>query len=276
MVIWQSFKNWWSDDPLTQSAAAAFFAVLSLPGLLILLLGIASLFMESARVETTVFNHVEAMIGADTARNMNQIVDHTQQEDRDTIAFLVGLSTLLFGATGLFIHLQKSLNNIWDVTTYTPPRYRFKAIKNRLVSMGLILIIGFLMTISMALTALITLLSEYLSQFMPDVVLFMVHAINFVIALITTVILFTLIYKVLPDHTVNFKSALHGGMFAACVFKIGEYGLNFYFEAAKPHTAYGAAGSIILLMLWVFFTCMIIFIGAEMTKVLQNKNSHTA
>jgi membrane protein len=264
----KTIKHWWNDDPFTQSAAAAFYAVLSMPGLLILVMGIAALFMEGARVETTVFNHLEAMMGAKVADNISNILNRTQYGDQDLKALIIGLITLMFGASGFFVQLQRSFNHIWDIKNQA---IRFGMIKSRLLSLGLIIAVGVLMVISMAVTSFITLLSEWLSQNLPDFVLFAVYGLNFVLSLSVTAILFGLLYKVLPDTHVGYRNALKGGIFAAVIFKIAEYGLNFYFEAVKPHTAFGAAGSIILVMLWVYFSCMIIFIGAELSKTLQQK-----
>lgn len=261
----KAFKNWLADDPSTQSAAAAYYAVFSLPGLLIIIMAFAALFFDQQRVEAEILGHIRSLLGANTASSIDQIVRETQQGDRDFWAMIIGTLTLAFGATGLFAQLQRSLNRIWEVELKKSAGW-FAFLKTRLISFGVILIIGFLLLISLSLTTAMTVFGEWISvQLSPDLAdgLFILSsAFSFLII----AVLFTLIFKILPDAQVPLRAAFFGGILSAVLFTIGEHTLNYYFEIAQPQSSFGAAGSVVLLMLWVSYSCMILLIGAEFSR----------
>jgi membrane protein len=264
-VINKTFRNWLDDDPFTQSAAAAYYAIFSLPGLLIIVMAVAAIFFDQQRVEKEILGHLDNMVGRDASRTVQDIVEETQRGKRDFWAMLVGFVTLAFGATGLFAHLQRSLNRIWGVEVAKKAGW-YAFLKSRLTSFGLILIIGFLLLISLSLTAFFNLFSEWLAtQFSPEFArgsMLMSNIMSFLIV----VVLFALIFKILPDAQVGWKVSFYGGILTAVLFSVGEYALNFYFEIAEPQSSFGAAGSVILVMLWVSYSCLILLIGAEFSK----------
>ncbi len=273
-LIAQALKNWIADDPFSQSAAAAYYAIFSLPGLLIIIMALAALFFDQAHVQDAVIGNLRTMLGADAASSINNIVMETQHENRDIWAFIAGLATLAFGATGLFSQLQKSLNRIFEVEVKKSTGW-IKFIKNRAISFGLILIIGFLLLISLSVTTVISLFSDWVSNLLSIDWTILLIFINLCVSFIIITALFTLIFKILPDAYVSWRSALAGGMLSTVFFNGGEYALQYYFELAKPASSFGAAGSIILVMLWVSYSCMILFIGAEFAKIYaENHQGH--
>ncbi len=271
-VLKKTFRNWLEDDPFTQSAAAAYYAIFSLPGLLIIVMAIAAIFFDQQRVEEEILGHIKEMIGRDASKSVQEIVEETQQEKRGFWAMVAGIVTLVFGATGLFAHLQRSLNRIWSVEVKKTAGW-LAFLKSRLTSFSLILIIGFLLLISLTLTAFFNLFSEWLaSQTSPDFakgLMLMSNAVSFLII----AVLFTLIFKILPDAYVPWRASFYGGLLTACLFSVGEYALNFYFELAEPHSSFGAAGSVILVMLWVSYSCLILLVGAEFSKTYTQENA---
>ena len=260
------------DDPFTQSAAAAYYAIFALPGLLIIVMAIAAFVFDQSRVEAEVLGHITNILGAQAAQNVNQIVTETQQGDRDTWAMIAGIITLLFGATGLFAQLQRSLNRIWEVEVKKSAGL-LAFLKTRLISFSVILVIGFLLLVSLSLTAIINLLGEWISaQFSPSLATIL-SLVNMTFSFLTITALFTFIFKMLPDAIVSWRSAFFGGALSTILFTIGEYALNYYFKLAEPQSSFGAAGSIILLMLWVSYSCMILLVGAEFAKTHEQETS---
>ena len=260
-----AIKNWLHDDPFTQSAAAAYYAIFSLPGLMIIIMALAALFFDQEQIETQVLNDISNTLGANTADSIEQIVESTQQEDRDRWAMIIGLATLFFGATGLFVQLQRSLNHIWEVEVKKSTEL-WDFLKSRLISFGLILVIGFLLLISLTITTALTVFGEWVASHFSPKWAFMLAFLNFGLSLLTITTLFTLIFKILPDAKVQWSVAFLGGALSAVLFTIGQYMMNFYFEWVEPQSSFGAAGSIILLMIWVFYSCMILTIGAEFSR----------
>lgn len=264
----QSLKNWFMGDPFTHSAAAAYYAIFSFPGLLIITMAIAAFAFDQQQVETQVVGTISKMLGTETAQNLNQVVQETQRRERDVWALIVGVLTLSFGATGLFAHLQNSLNQIFEVEVKKSAGV-WAFLRARIISFGVVLILGFLLLISLSLTALITLLNEWVAARFSTVFLSAMFLINMLISFFIVTVLFTLIYKILPDAKLAWRSAFMGGVVATLFFKVGEQMLNLYFEWVEPQSSFGAAGSLVLLMLWVFYSCMILFIGAEFAKLYQ-------
>lgn len=267
-MLIKSFKNWFSDDPFTNSAAAAYYAIFSFPGLIIIVMSIAALAFDSQHVESLVTGQLSQILGKDTANSLLQIVQETQHNDRDKWALIAGMLTLSFGATGLFANLQRSLNKIFQVEVKKSAGI-FAFIRTRIISFSIVLILGLLLLISLSLTALITLLSDWITAQFSTSFTAVIALITLVTSLSIVVVLFTLIYKILPDANLKWRSAIMGGILATILFEIGEYTLNFYFGIAKPQSTFGAAGSLVLLMLWVSYSCMILFIGAEFCKTYE-------
>lgn len=262
----KSLKNWFADDPFTQGAAAAYYAIFSFPGLLIITMSVAAFAFDQQQVETQVVGKLSQMLGSETAQDLNEIAQETQRKDRDVWALIIGLLTLSFGATGLFAHLQRALNQIFEVEVKNSAGI-WLFIKSRLISFGVVLMLGFLLLISLSMTAVINLLSDWVAaQFSPEFSI-AILAVNILISFFLTILLFALIYRILPDARLAWRSAFMGGVVAAVFFKIGEQALTVYFELAEPQSSFGAAGSLVLLMLWVSYSCMILLLGAEFAKV---------
>lgn len=264
-IIYKSLEDWYEHDPFTHCAAAAYYAIFSLPGLTFIIIATAALFFDQQRVEDVVLGHIQNVLGSEVAQSVDKIIDRTQTGKRDIWAMVAGLGTLLFGATGLFIQLQRSLNNLWEVEIKQSAGF-MQFLQDRATSLGVILAIGFLLLTSLAVTALLTILGDWLLTQIPAILLLIIYGINAVVSFVITACLFALIFRILPDARVEWRYALIGGALSALLFIIGEYGLAYYFNIARPQSAFGAAGSIVLLMIWVFYSCMILLIGAAFTK----------
>ncbi len=264
-IFIRSFKKWLADDSFTQSAAAAYYAIFSFPGLLIIIMAIGAFAFDQQQVETQVIGKIGQMLGADTAESLNEVVQETQRNDRDVWALVVGILTLSFGATGFFAHLQRSLNKIFEVEVKKSAGW-WIFLRTRIISFGVVLTLGLLLLISLTLTAMITILNDFITAQFSPAFSSVILVFNVVTSMSIVVLLFTLIYKILPDARIEWRCAFVGGVVATIFFKIGEYAMNTYFELAEPGSSFGAAGSLVLLMLWVSYSCMILFLGAEFSR----------
>ncbi|GAL72767.1 ribonuclease BN [Jejuia pallidilutea] len=194
----------------------------------------------------------------------------TQNEEKNTIATILGIGTLIFGATGVFYHLQISLNQIWEITSNDKINYK-KIVLDRARSFAFILVIGFLLLISFLVTAAISALNSYIKSTLPNVLVYIAFALDFIVSVGIITLLFALIFKYLPDAKINWKTVWIGALITSTLFVLGKSLLGFYFGTADPGSTYGAAGTIVLVLLWVSYSCLILFFGAEFTWIYAKR-----
>jgi membrane protein len=272
-LLVETAKRWMAADPFRESATISYYAIFSIPGLLIIIIWAAGVFFGEEAVRGEISNQIGSMMGNDAATSVEGIVQSSAVDDSNLIMKIIGIGALLFGATTLFFQLQKSLNYLWDVQA--DPKNNFtKLLMDRASSLGLILVIAFLLLISLLLSSMITVVSGYITRNFGDEVYFVVQIINFLVSLGIISLLFALMFKVLPDVEIRWKSVWIGAIITALLFTIGKTLLGIYFGYADPTSGFGAAGTIILVMLWVNYTCLILFFGAEFTQVYAKTYGH--
>ena len=266
----ETYTHWMGSEPFQLSAAVSYYALFSFPALIIIVIQTAGLFYEKTKVKGRITEEIRSVLGEDSATTIEEILKNVVNQDQSFIAIIVGIATLLYGATGMFIALQKALNAIWGVRP-KPKNEWLKMIRDRVFSLGLILIIGFLLLISLVLTAIITALTQWMEQFMPDFMINMIQIINFLVSLGLITILFALIFKYLPDVKILWRDVWTGAIVTSVLFSLGKSALGIYFGTADPGSTFGAAGSIILILLWVSYSSLILFFGATFTQVYAKR-----
>ncbi len=262
----KTLRQWLAHDPFTLSASAAYYAVFSMPGLMITLVALAALFFDQQTIEKQIVDHIKGVLGSGMADIVRSMIDNTRQGNRDFWGVIVGTVTLLSGAMGLFIQLQHALNSIWEVEVRKKISL-LTFLKDRATALGVMIAICFLLLVSLTLTSLLAAFSDRLAGSLPVYMVAVFHIADFALSLIVISFLFALMFKVLPDVHLKWRYTLIGGLVSAFLFTAGEYGLSLYFGLAKPQSLFGAAGSIILLMIWVYYSCLIFLLGAEFTKI---------
>lgn len=261
-----AFKKWIKKDPFRESSVIAYAAIFSLPGLMVVIVTLASYFFGDELVNQHIHETIAGAMGRDTADQIQQMIIVASQS-RDSIwATILGVLTIFIGATGVFVQVQKSLNIIWEVKADTNKSGVWKFIKMRLFSFGLILSIAFLMLMSLVISAILSAAGQWLRNHWNESVLWIFNILNFAFSLGIIAFLFAMMFQILPDAKVKWKSVWVGGIVTAVLFVIGKTLLGFYFGKVEPGSGYGAAGSIILIMLWTTYTSMIVFYGAEFTR----------
>jgi membrane protein len=265
-ILKMAFKEWMQKDPFRQSAIIAYYSIFSLPALLVIIIATAGLFFGREAVSGKIYEQISGMIGPDTAKQVENMIAEASKTKDSIWATIIGLITLLIGATGVFEQLQKTLNIIWEVKADENKKGIWPLIKARLFSFGLILSIGFLLLVSLVISSILTAMSGWVEAHWPDALLYVFHVLNFIVSFAVVSVLFALMFKYLPDAKVQWRHVWMGALFTSLLFVIGKTALGLYFGKAEPGSAYGAAGSIILILLWVSYSSMILFFGAEFTR----------
>lgn len=264
-VTQKTFSAWMKADPFRQGAIISYYAIFSIPALLVIIVGLAGYFFGKEAVTGEISRQISSEIGAETAKQLEEVLANTSENKNTVLATIIGIITLIVGSTGVFVQLQKSLNLIWEVEVKAEKAW-LRLLKERLFSFGLILSIGFLLLISLLISTGLSVFSEWVKARMPDFIMVVFWLLSFIINFGVITVLFALMFKILPDVNVRWKDVWIGAMITALLFILGKFGLGVYFGKADPASGYGAAGSVVLLMLWVNYSSMILFLGAEYTK----------
>lgn len=262
-LLKKAYFSWNKNEPYARSATIAYYALFSLPSLLIIVVAIAGYFFGREAVQGKVTEQIGNLIGQDSAKAIQVMLTNVALSQKSTIAVIFGVLMLLFGATGVFFQLKMAMNNIWNVAEKKANIGRF--LLDRLISLGMVLVIGLLLLISLIISALLSLLKDEIGRFAPAISTFMVDVANFAISFAFITFLFAAIFKLLPDIRIRWKITLLGATLTTALFLIGEFLIGFYVGQSDPTSVYGGASSVVLILLWVYYTCLILFYGAEFT-----------
>lgn len=269
LLLKDTFNQWNEREPFSNSIIIAYYTIFSLPGLLVIIINVAAYFYDEKDVTSRITGEIQSMIGGNTAEDVGGIIEKANETKGTVLSSILGIATLLFGATGVFYQLQQILNKMWEVKP-KPKQKILKLIRDRIFSFGLILAVGFLLLVSLVLSAGLSALSDWVAGNLSKslIVIFTVLDILFSFGIVT--ILFASIYKFLPDAKISWRDVWIGALLTSALFVIAKFGLGVYFGQSDPASTYGAAGSIILIMLWVSYAGMILLFGAEFTQVYAN------
>lgn len=268
-MLSETYSAWSAHDAPRLGAALAFYSLLSLSPLLVLVTAIASLIFGHSTVQKDVLSQVRSMMGNDAATVVQLALEHSRSSSSTTWASIVGLLTLLIGASGVFTELQDDLNTIWSA----PPRGKggLRAMMvERVFAFGMVVAVGFLLLASVIATAVLAAVGKFFSGFLPlpEFVLIMV---NFMVSSAWVTLCFALIFKYVPDADVRWEPVWLGALATAVLFTVGKLLIGFYLGKAAIGSPYGAAGSLVGLTVWVYYSAMLFLFGAELTHVLAAK-----
>ncbi len=258
----------WNEHKVSRLAAAlAYYTIFSLAPLLILVIAIAAAVLGGDSARTQLIGQLQQLVGVDGAAVIDTVIVVASKPDQSTgnIASAIGVAVLIFGAAGVFIQLQDALNTIWEVAP-KPERNVKTFIVNRFLSFGMVLGIAFILLVSLAISAALAFLNEFLGGLAPEMG-FILSFINIGISFSVITLLFTLIFKFLPDVKIAWSDVIVGAMITALFFTIGKYLIGIYLGKSTFSSAYGAAGSLVVLLVWIYYSAQILFLGAEFTQV---------
>ena len=268
-LIKQTYKHWIDSDPFQLSAIVAYYAILSLPALIVIILNVVGSIWGRDIVQGQLLQEITNALGQETAESIRIMMLERGDEETGVFTSIVGVIVLLYGSTGVFFQLQSALNKIWDMPDGKNDGI-INIIKSRAKGFGFILIIGFLLLTSLVITTLVSTFSNRLAYILPDAIVNKVFIVDILLSLLLIYVLFAALFKFLPNVIIKWKAVRVGAAITAMLFVIGKYSLAYYFRVMEPGSTYGAAGSIILIMLWVSYSSLILFFGANFTKVYSN------
>lgn len=272
-VLKETFTEWNNSTASNDSASLAYYAIFSIPGLLIIIIWIAGYFFGEDAIHGQISAEISGLMGAEVAKSVQDMIAGALIDKQNIFMKLVGIGSLVYGSTTLFFQLQRSLNSLWDVNA-APKKALVKYLLDRANSLGMILILGFLLMITMILSSLISLFNNFITSYFGIETYIIVEIINFSVGFGLVVVLFALMFKVLPDVEISWKSVWKGSLLTAILFTFGKFLLSLYFSELKPTSAFGTAGTVILIMMWINYSCMLIFFGAEFTKIYTYRKGY--
>ena len=261
-----TFSGFSDDNGLKFSASLAYYTVFSLAPLLILIISVSGLFLGHDAATGSLYPEIKRYVGADAAKQIQEMLAKLEFSGKSGIAVVISVVTLLIGASSIFLEIQDSLNIIWRVKA-KPKRGWVKMLQNRFLSFSLIISLGFLLIASLAVNLLISALSTQITRFLPAVTELMMKGLNLFVTFVVISVLFGIIFKFLPDVKIKWKDVRSGAMFTAILFMIGQYVISLYITYTAQGSTYGAAGSLIVILVWIYYTSAILYIGAEFTQV---------
>lgn len=262
-LLKEAYLNWNRNDPWARSATIAYYALFSLPSLLIIVVYSAGYFFGREAVQGRVTQEIGEFIGTESASAVEEMIAKAALTGNSAVALIFGIGVLIFGATGVFFQLKAAMNNIWNITAKKDTFLRM--IINRIISFGMVLVLGLLLLISLVISTALTVIRDYLSDISPQITIFLLAVINFIISFTIITSLFAAIFKWLPDVKIRWRTTYLGAVLTTLLFLLAEYLIGIYFGQSNPGSVYGGASTVILILLWVYYTCLILFYGAEFT-----------
>lgn len=262
-LLKKTVQEWLGHEPFQHSAVIAYYTLFSLPSLMVMIISLVGYFFGKSHVQDQIIDELGEFIGSDTADSVEKLISNVNVQDDSVLTIIISLGILIFGATGAFFHLKKVMNTIWSVRE--KKSNPFMVVINRGISLGMVLVIGGLMVASIVITSLVTVLGQYISEFAPELTSSVLKGFNFLFSYVFIGLLFAAIFKLLPDVKVPWKITFAGAGFTTLLFLIAVYGLSIYFGQSNPTSVFGGASSIILIMMWVYYSCLVLFFGAEFT-----------
>jgi membrane protein len=260
-----SFGQFMENNSFRLAAALAYNTIFSLPPLLLIIIATAGRIWGEEAISGQLDSQLASLVGPEAASEIQKMIKNVTLTGAGGIASAIGIATLVLTATTFFVTLQDSLNSIWNIKV-KPENSFLKLARDRFLSFGLILSIGLLMLISLVISAVLSFFTDYLQQIFPAIAVIFIHILNLVVSLGFITLLFALIYKFLPDAIIRWKDVWVGSFLTALLFVIGKTGIGWYIGNSEIGSAYGAAGSVIIILVWIYYSSLIVFFGSEFTQ----------
>jgi membrane protein len=271
-LLKKTWKDFNDDECGRMAAAMSYFMAFSLPPLLVLILMLLGLLLDPADVQGRIESEMAKLLGGDGAAMVKEMITIANRpQNQGLLPALIGLAVLLFGATGAFGQLQAALNRAWEVEPDPRAGGIARLIGKRLLSLGMVLTIAFLLLVSLVLSAALTAFGETLGGLMGGVSDLVLQGLNLLVSFAVITALFAVMFKVLPDARIAWRDTLVGALFTTTLFQGGKVLIGLYLARSDPGSAFGAAGALAVILVWLYYTSMIVFLGAEFTQVWANE-----
>lgn len=260
----ETFTDFFDYKLLRMSAALAYYTVFAIVPMLIIIISISSVFASDQPVGT-IYEQLRDYVGSDAAKMIENMINSAKISNSKGLAQIVSIIALLVSSTGVFTEIQDSINTIWRLKA-KPKRGWLKLLINRLLSFSIVVSLGFILLASLILNTILDGISQRLYELLPELQVYNAYFMNLLLTFITTTLLFGIIFKVLPDARIKWKDVLTGALITSILFMLGKFGISYYIQNNSVISTYGAAGSIIVILLWVYYSAAILYIGAAFTR----------
>lgn len=263
----ETFNGFGKGDPMVYSASIAFYTMLSLPGMIILIINSAGALFGQEAVSGELYAQIKGIIGPESAGTVQKIVENASTSEESLIATVISIVTLLISATTVLITLQKALNRTWGVKAQPKGKWWLKILLDRMFSLAMLVSLGLLLAVSLMLDTILSLLSDYLNQTLGEVSVYILWFINTALALGLATLVFALVFKILPDVKIRWQDIWVGALITTFLFVAGKFLIGIYLGNSDLATTYGAAGSFVIILFWVYYSSIIVLFGAQCTQV---------
>ncbi|APU97689.1 YihY/virulence factor BrkB family protein [Sphingobacterium siyangense] len=264
-ILKSTVSGFLNEDSMKYSASLSYYTVFSIGPILVLMIALAGIFYGEDAIEGKVFLELRGLVGSSAARQIQEVIQNLQLSGKSNLALLVSGITLILGATTVFGDIQNSINKIWHVRA-KPKKGWLKLIQDRLLSSSLVIGLGFLLVVTLIVNGVILALTDQLQHYFPDITVMLMDGINFALSFGIIFLLFSVIFKALPDVNIHWRTVRAGALFTSILFVLGRYLIGVYLEHSATQDTYGAAGSFVLILLWVYYTAAILYFGAIYTR----------
>ncbi len=254
-----------NEDSMKYSASLSYYTVFSIGPIFVLMIALAGIFYGEDAIEGKVFMELRGFVGNSAAKQIQEVIQNLQLSGKSNLALLISGITLILGATTVFGDIQNSINKIWHVRA-KPKKGWLKLIQDRLLSSSLVIGLGFLLVVTLIVNGVILAATDQLQRYFPDMTVMLMNGINFALSFGIIFLLFSVIFKVLPDVNIHWRTVRAGALFTSILFVLGRYLIGVYLEHSATQDTYGAAGSFVLILLWVYYTAAILYFGAIYTR----------
>lgn len=269
-IVKESFKGWQEDGALDLGAALAYYTIFSLAPLLLIVTAVAGLVWQRDAVQGQLVGQIQGVVGQQGAEAIQTMIANAGKHGGSgVIATIIGLVTILFGATGVFVQLQSAMDRVWNVEP-RPGKGLWGFVRTRILSFGMVLGIGFLLLVSLVVATAVTAFSTWATGIMPGAKV-LIEGLTFLVSFGVITLLFAMIFKVLPDVKIAWRDVWVGAVVTALLFTIGKFLIGLYLAKSSVASTYGAAGSLVVLLLWIYYSSQILFLGAEFTQVYATR-----
>jgi len=261
--------DWSNDKAPRMGAALAYYTIFSLAPLLVIAISIAGLVFGAQAVQGQIMGEIQGLIGPDSAKAVQAMIQSAYKPANSAIASIIGIIVLLIGASGVFTEMQDALNTVWDVDTNSKSGW-WSFFKGRFLSFGIVLGIGFLLLVSLVVSAALTAMTNYL-QTSVTIPAALVHSVDFLFSVLFITALFAMIFKLLPDTPIPWSDVWVGSAITSVLFTLGKFLIGFYIAKSVTASAYGAAGSLVIMVAWIYYSAQLLYFGAEFTHVYSQQ-----
>ena len=267
--LWSVLKaafTGFGDHKVTKlSGSLAYYTVFSMAPLLVVVISLCGIFLGREIAEGQVYDQLESFLGRESATSLQTLIKNAYLDGKSTFALIIGIVTLLIGSTTIFGDIQDSINTIWGIKP-KPKRGWVKMLQNRFLSFSVIISLGFVLLVSLGVTSLLDAFSGRLQARFADVSYYVFYVVNQAVTLAVISLIFGVIFKVLPDAIIKWKDVIAGAVVTAVLFMVGKFGISLYIGQSDVGGTYGATGSLVVVLLWTYYSSIILYFGAEFTK----------